>query len=110
MTKPHDVDPAIESREKTLFVAGMVRGIELRQKNGPVALAGLEAVALHSLLEAMALCAALPVDALERVDEVVRDIAAAEATSGPEAVFLTGYSHLLWREMDERKRRKVRAP
>lgn len=98
------------SREAVLLAAGMARGIESRQKNRHTPLVGLEAVALHSLLEAMALCAILPPDALERIDEVVREIAAASASTGPESTFLIGYSHLLWREMDERKRRKAQSP
>jgi len=88
----------------TMFTEGMVRGLELRAGEHPP-LAGLEAVAVHALLEALALVTIMPSDSLERVATVVRRIGAKEVSTGAETCLLLAYSHLCFREIDERKRR-----
>ena len=89
----------------TMFTEGMVRGLELRAGEHPP-LAGLEAVAVHALLEALALVTIMPSDSLDRVAEVARRIGASGASTNAETDLLVAYSHMCAREIDERKRRK----
>jgi hypothetical protein len=91
-----------------MFTEGMIRGMELRAGLDQPPLVGLEAVAVHALLEAMALVTIMPSESLERVAEVVRKVAAADASTDAETCLLMAYSHLCFREIDERKRRQVK--
>jgi hypothetical protein len=94
----------------TMFTEGMVRGMALRAGPNQPVLTGFEAVAVHALLEALALVTIMPSDSLDRVADVVRCIGVANATTSAEATLLAAYSHLCLREIDERKRRAAGKP